>query len=569
MKKNIINLIIFLAVQVYSQTFHVSGNISTDAAPVKYASVIFTEKGNPSHTFTTLTDIDGNYQFDIITSVRGEPVLPRTIELAQNYPNPFSSETEIQYKINKQASVSIKIYDVLGQEVKVINKGLQTNGVYEARWDGRNNYGDKVCPGIYFYQLYTGAEAIVKKMIFVNSSSNTGISSINNLSFNNTHEIKKEGTQGTEYFVKIDNSDSTYPRIKTQEYYDLLIQSDTTLSFTVEEEQIDNGLMVVYSNSGKKLTIIDCNTFEAVKNITVDVPDSLYITRMCLSTNKEYFIFIASITVGRYPTYIITYNIEEGIVSSIFPIGLDTVGAPRLTAAYIQDKPGLLYLYTHNHGLYSIDFNKEEVNLISDECDQSLGKFFYFTGDKKTCVILKKFGSKSYDEIEFYNTLSELKEIQFVLNQNNKDSISIDDLIFSKDNKIFISIRLPQTKWIENYFGSYDLETKELRKANFTLPWSINAYLLGYSPGRNEIYTVGAQDKLFVIDVSTDDYFIKDVIEIPGKVDECTSKIFIRRDEKIAFISCSFSNLVFVIDLDTKQVIKKINIEFPYLMLQL
>ena len=568
-KRIFIYIVFFLTVQTYSQTFHISGNVSTGTVPVSYALITFTDESDLSKSFSAITDTSGNYQVDVITDVKDEPLIPQTFELEQNYPNPFSSETEIPYKLNEHSDVVIKIYNILGQEVRRFDVGLQRNGIYGIRWDGRNNLGNKVSPGIYLYQLVTDDETLVKKMVFMNSNENTYSKGLGNIVFNDVNEIKKGSTiKNASYYIKIENSDTTNPRIKTQEYHDFLIQSDTTINFTVEEEQIDNGLMVVYPNSGSQLTIVDCNTFEIVKNITVDIPDSLYITRMCLSTNKDYFIFISTILEPPYSTYIISYNIELANVCSIFPIGVDTVGAPRLTAANIQDKPGLIYLYTHSHGLYSIDFIKEEINLISDECDQGLGKYFYFNDDKTITSILKKFGSKSYAEIEFYNTLSELKEIQFVLNQNNQDSIAISDLVFSKDNKIFISFWPSQLKWIEDYFGSYNLETKELHKANFTLPWSIIPYLLSYSPKRNEIYTVSGLDKFYVIDVSTEDYIIRDVIELTGKI-EGTSRILVRRDEKIAFVSCSVSNLVFVIDLETKQVIKEIEMEFPYLMLQL
>ena len=337
-----------------------------------------------------------------------------------------------------------------------------------------------------------------------------------------------------------------------------------------EENWIENNQMVVYPNSGNKLTIVDYNTFRVVKQIEVAIPDSFRIHRMCLSTNKDYFIFCASSGPPQYSNYIISYDIAKDSVQNIFPTGLDSVGAPRLTAAYIPDQSGQIYLYSHNVGLYSINFLTKYVNMISSEHGQSLGKHFYFTVDKKLVAILKKFGSDpAHSEIEFYNTVSALESILFVLNQDNQDSIQVDDLVFSEDNKkIFISIRLSQMRGIANYFGSYNLNTKELYKSSLTFPWSLNSYYMAYSAKRNEVYMVGARDKFYVIDTSSKDYIIKTVIDLVGKLPS-PSRILISPDENVAFVSCVYSNFVIVIDLENKRILKTINIEAPYLMILL
>lgn len=230
----LVSLLLIKVVQ--SQTLHVVGNVSTDSTPVSYASITFTDEGDPSKYFSTITDTVGNYQLDIITSIEEDPLEPKTFELGQNYTNPFSSETEIPYKINRQSNVSIKIYNILGQEVRTFNIGLQTNGIHGIRWDGRNNFGDRVTPGIYFYQLQAGNETHVKKMIFKSSSPNFSFPFAGKVTFDDAREINKKIIKQTgEYMIKIINGDCTTPRITTRVYRYFKIQYDTSINFNVQE----------------------------------------------------------------------------------------------------------------------------------------------------------------------------------------------------------------------------------------------------------------------------------------------------------------------------------------------
>lgn len=234
----LINLLL-LSAQIQSQTIHLSGNISAGSNPVHYASITFTEEGNSSNTFTALTDTAGNYQLDIITGIKENPIIPQTIELAQNYPNPFSSETQIPFKLNKQSDVSIKIYNVLGQEIRTFNIGLQTNGVHGIKWDGRNNFGNRVTPGIYFYQLQTEKEALVKKMIFIKNGTANNVLPVGKLSFNDRELIKEKINQLTlgTYAVQIENTDSTLPKILFVKLPNIMLQHDTTINFQVNKAE--------------------------------------------------------------------------------------------------------------------------------------------------------------------------------------------------------------------------------------------------------------------------------------------------------------------------------------------
>ena len=87
--------------------------------------------------------------------------IPAETELLRNYPNPFNPETWIPYRLAEDADVSLTIYDTSGALVRSIDIGHQTAAVYETRakaiyWDGRNQFGEQVASGLYFYHLSAG-----------------------------------------------------------------------------------------------------------------------------------------------------------------------------------------------------------------------------------------------------------------------------------------------------------------------------------------------------------------------------------------------------------------------------
>ena len=93
--------------------------------------------------------------FDVLVSVP-EPfagTVPGEFILAQNYPNPFNPTTQIQYGLPEQSRVSITVYDVNGRVVAKLFQGDQATGLHDVHWDGRNQQGDAVSTGVYFYKL--------------------------------------------------------------------------------------------------------------------------------------------------------------------------------------------------------------------------------------------------------------------------------------------------------------------------------------------------------------------------------------------------------------------------------
>ncbi len=248
----IILLSILLPKQIKSQTFTVSGKVSTSSSQVRFAKVTFINNNDASKTFSAVTDTSGNYQIDVnITSVISHNNLPTEFQLEQNYPNPFSASTSIPYKLNKQSSVKITIYDILGRRVRAFEVGQQDIGSHNILWNGRNNLGEKVAAGIYFYRLQAGNQSLVKKMIFDAGIENSYVLPSNIVSaaqLIETKEVKKTQQGGT-FNVQIQNTDSTFPAVSSQQYSNNVIQGDTTLNFTI------TGLSIaaIYSDSTQQI----------------------------------------------------------------------------------------------------------------------------------------------------------------------------------------------------------------------------------------------------------------------------------------------------------------------------
>ena len=139
-------------------TLHLSGNPIADLAPLRRL-----KENNPS------VDID----IDINADVQGAPsapLIPDETALLSNYPNPFNPETWIPYQLATSADVTLTIYDVRGIMVRRLALGHRPAGFYRSRgraahWDGRNQIGEKVATGLYFYTLTTGEFNATGKML--------------------------------------------------------------------------------------------------------------------------------------------------------------------------------------------------------------------------------------------------------------------------------------------------------------------------------------------------------------------------------------------------------------------
>jgi len=83
-------------------------------------------------------------------------------DLSQNYPNPFNPSTDVKVSLKQSGGMSLKIYNVLGQLVKVVDQGYRAAGVYVY-----NVTMDNLSSGVYFYTLQQGSNTMTKKMLLL------------------------------------------------------------------------------------------------------------------------------------------------------------------------------------------------------------------------------------------------------------------------------------------------------------------------------------------------------------------------------------------------------------------
>jgi hypothetical protein len=91
---------------------------------------------------------------NIITNVE-EEIIPSGYSL-NIYPNPFNPTTTIQYQIPEMSNVELKIYDILGTEIWNLYEIEKSAGTYKLKWNGVNNFGQKISSGIYILQMSAG-----------------------------------------------------------------------------------------------------------------------------------------------------------------------------------------------------------------------------------------------------------------------------------------------------------------------------------------------------------------------------------------------------------------------------
>ncbi len=94
--------------------------------------------------------------------VNGEELadLPTTFELHQNYPNPFNPQTMIQYDLPYNCLVTVKVFNVVGQQIRLLSSQIQELGRARVVWDGRDDRGRMMGSGIYLYRVTAfGTEA--------------------------------------------------------------------------------------------------------------------------------------------------------------------------------------------------------------------------------------------------------------------------------------------------------------------------------------------------------------------------------------------------------------------------
>nr|MDA3861935.1 T9SS type A sorting domain-containing protein [Melioribacteraceae bacterium] len=96
------------------------------------------------------------------TDVNGDNTIPNEFALSQNYPNPFNPTTIIEYSIREVSNVKLRVYDMLGREVKVLVNQEQSAGRYNIEFNAAN-----LSSGVYFYRIEAGNFVASKKLLLL------------------------------------------------------------------------------------------------------------------------------------------------------------------------------------------------------------------------------------------------------------------------------------------------------------------------------------------------------------------------------------------------------------------
>ncbi len=156
--------------------FNIYRSQSESGDYVKVNENLIPSQGNATsgaeYSYLDKPDQAGNYNYKLQSvSVTGETdfhgpvsviltgvdirkyVLPTDFSISQNYPNPFNPETMIEYSLPEASQVTISIYDANGRLVRQLVSSQRTAGIHDVKWDGRDDKGQKVVSGVYFYHF--------------------------------------------------------------------------------------------------------------------------------------------------------------------------------------------------------------------------------------------------------------------------------------------------------------------------------------------------------------------------------------------------------------------------------
>ena len=109
--------------------------------------------------------IIGKVQVEIIYGQA--PNLPLDYILYQNYPNPFNPATTVKFQVPQTSTVTVNIYNMLGQKIRTLFESQVARGTYSLQWDGRNDAGIQMSSGTYIYRMTAGAFVQSKKMVYL------------------------------------------------------------------------------------------------------------------------------------------------------------------------------------------------------------------------------------------------------------------------------------------------------------------------------------------------------------------------------------------------------------------
>jgi murein tripeptide amidase MpaA len=148
--------------KTYDLSSHAAGQSQVKIRFTLTSDVFITDDG------WYLDDIEiWTYAFPPIVGVGMRGDRPLAFTLGQNHPNPFNPSTVISYQLSVNTKTSLKIYNILGQEIRTLVSGHEAAGLHKVLWDGRDARGQLLSSGVYFYRLTAGGFTQTRKMLMI------------------------------------------------------------------------------------------------------------------------------------------------------------------------------------------------------------------------------------------------------------------------------------------------------------------------------------------------------------------------------------------------------------------
>ncbi|MGE5457376.1 MAG: T9SS type A sorting domain-containing protein [Methanococcaceae archaeon] len=429
----------------FSQGLNIKGNITCSFSNVYKAKVTFVNETDTTRKFSSYTDTLGYFNVYITpTSVKGrKSTQPSFIELAQNYPNPFSNETIIPYKVEKESNLTIRISNILGQEVRSFAPGEQLNGIYSIKWDGRNNFNEKVSPGIYICQLISKNENKTIKMIYSTGSLNAQIPLVLHFNENSNYgRIKKSLSSETDtYTMLVENCFSTKPRVKYTEYPGLKIQKDTTMNLSLDKEKIEYSVCY-QKNTGIENWEIYLNTFDGTNPKTIS-NSPLEDGYPEWSPDGKYISYQHQTGLGNTTIYL--YDVENDKTTDITEGSLYSAIMPKWT----PDGKKLFFNYLTVGESYTAIINMDGTGLKKINDNNVLNEMYFYPDSYNFVYIINETGGiKKAHKTNIDNTYDEIIFEPDSLELINTDGVSFNPL---KDVFLFIGEKKDSTRAIMEY----------------------------------------------------------------------------------------------------------------------
>tara|TARA_A100001234_G_scaffold117176_1_gene102816 strand:- start:280 stop:882 length:603 start_codon:yes stop_codon:yes gene_type:complete len=102
-----------------------------------------------------------------LSIIGDKDMIANEFALHGNYPNPFNPSTAIRFNVDIQSHVSVKVFNLVGKEVRTLQNNALNSGFYSVTWNGKDNYGKDVPSGMYLYNIESNGRILSGKMLLL------------------------------------------------------------------------------------------------------------------------------------------------------------------------------------------------------------------------------------------------------------------------------------------------------------------------------------------------------------------------------------------------------------------